>query len=51
MSIVVIEYEAKCKHCSNCSIRTKQGKKKQAYCAAKNEWIRQNDKACDEFKL
>jgi len=51
MSVVIIEYEAKCKHCLNRIGKKNSKNKMQSYCAVKQEFIRLKDKACEKFQL
>ena len=51
MSVVVITYEAKCKHCLNRIGKKNSKNRYQSYCQIKKEFIRLKDKACEEFKL
>lgn len=51
MAVVIMYYEAKCKHCLNCGFKKNAKNKTQSFCEEKKEFIRQKDKACDKFKL
>jgi len=50
MITMEITYEARCKHCINCSTKKNKGRY-QAFCLIKEEFIRLKDKACKDFKL
>lgn len=46
MSVLIMTYEARCKHC-----RFAETIKRKTTCKLKNEIIRLKDKACDKLEL
>jgi Zn-dependent alcohol dehydrogenase len=51
MSVVIIQYEARCKHCLHCSTKKNDRNRRQAYCDIKKEFITLRDKACENLEL
>jgi hypothetical protein len=48
---IIIQYDAKCKHCSNLSYRANDKNKKQSWCNIHKEFTTLKTKACENFKL
>jgi hypothetical protein len=51
MSVVIITYPSRCKHCLHRTGEKNSKGRYQSFCEIKKEFIRLKDKACDDFKL